>query len=69
MTHDLYILGMPAVPYPPLSTRDYDPPHRRLRRWVLCAHVLRFEDILRGSGSLEAVRVSGSGLFLRSWSI
>ena len=63
----MYTLGIVPTPPPPPLTTSYDPPHRRLRRRVLCALLLRFEDLLRGSVSLEAVRVSGSGLLLQSW--
>ena len=63
----VYMLWASRPPlHSPSRIVNYDPPRRRLRRWFLRVLVLRFEDILRGSGSLEAVRVSGFGLLLQS---
>jgi len=44
---------------------SYGRPHRRLHCRTLCALILCFEDMFRGSGSLEAARVSGSVLLFK----
>ena len=54
------------LPSPHYQLANHDPPHRCLHCRILCALVLRFKDLLRGTGSLETVRVSGSILLLQS---
>lgn len=51
---------------PPIVDDDWL--HRRLRRRILCTLVLRFEDVLPGSCSLEADKVGSFILPPQNWS-